>query len=365
VTDEALLGALYEGPLEDPPWSAFLDALCRRLGLVAASWIVRGGAEMGLGLLLSRGLRRHEGVYRERYFARDPFVNLPEGEVVTLADLVPEAELSASDFFRHFLEPAGVLHVMGVDLREDGVEARLRLSRGRDAGPFAGGERAALAALVPHLRRALRLFVRITRAQGERDAYASTIDQLAIGALLLDAEGRVLSRNEASARLTREGNGVDVREGRPCASDAAETRRLREAIARSLAGRAAGAPALVEALQLRGKDGDAVGVLIRALPEQPAAPGRAAPALALFHGDPHRREPISSEVVRGLFGLTPAEASLATQLAAGLTLDEAAEALDIARNTARAHLRAIFDKAGVTRQADLVRLILRSVATLG
>jgi len=37
----------------------------------------------------------------------------------------------------------------------------------------------------------------------------------------------------------------------------------------------------------------------------------------------------------------------------------------VARNTARAHLRAIFAKTGVGRQSELVQLVLRSVASLG
>jgi DNA-binding CsgD family transcriptional regulator len=49
----------------------------------------------------------------------------------------------------------------------------------------------------------------------------------------------------------------------------------------------------------------------------------------------------------------------------GLTLDEAAHALSISRNTARAHLRSIFAKTGVTRQTMLVRLIVTSLAQLG
>ena len=47
------------------------------------------------------------------------------------------------------------------------------------------------------------------------------------------------------------------------------------------------------------------------------------------------------------------------------TLDEASETLFISRNTARAHLRSLFSKTGVTRQTMLVRLILKSVAPLG
>ena len=73
----------------------------------------------------------------------------------------------------------------------------------------------------------------------------------------------------------------------------------------------------------------------------------------------------SNEVAKKLFGLTPAETALSIQLANGLSLEEAAEALNIRRNTARAHLRAIFSKTGVRRQTELVRIFLNSVAALG
>jgi DNA-binding CsgD family transcriptional regulator len=66
-----------------------------------------------------------------------------------------------------------------------------------------------------------------------------------------------------------------------------------------------------------------------------------------------------------LFHLTGAETMLAIQLANGLSLEEAAAALNIKRNTARAHLRSIFSKTGVRRQTELVRIFLNSVAMLG
>jgi DNA-binding CsgD family transcriptional regulator len=57
-----------------------------------------------------------------------------------------------------------------------------------------------------------------------------------------------------------------------------------------------------------------------------------------------------------VFGLTPAETRLLSRLLAGRTLEEAAAEFGIAISTAKTHLRAIFAKTGVARQADLVRL---------
>jgi DNA-binding CsgD family transcriptional regulator len=66
-----------------------------------------------------------------------------------------------------------------------------------------------------------------------------------------------------------------------------------------------------------------------------------------------------------LFELTPAEAKLAMLLARGLSLAEVAAAQTISPHTARAQLKSIFAKTRVSRQAELVRLILKSVASLG
>ncbi|MBA4217668.1 MAG: helix-turn-helix transcriptional regulator [Proteobacteria bacterium] len=55
--------------------------------------------------------------------------------------------------------------------------------------------------------------------------------------------------------------------------------------------------------------------------------------------------------------LTPAEARVVQALVAGHSLTEAAELLRVGRATAKTQLESVFRKAGVTRQADLIRLV--------
>ncbi|WP_284279017.1 helix-turn-helix transcriptional regulator, partial [Sphingobium jiangsuense] len=83
-------------------------------------------------------------------------------------------------------------------------------------------------------------------------------------------------------------------------------------------------------------------------------------SLALFLADPARSGGPDPDSLRDRFQLTPAEAALAIQLAEGAALVDAARALDIAHNTARAHLRAIFAKTGTHRQVQLVHLLRTS-----
>jgi DNA-binding CsgD family transcriptional regulator len=86
--------------------------------------------------------------------------------------------------------------------------------------------------------------------------------------------------------------------------------------------------------------------------------------VAVFLRDPLKDCNPTPSAVGQLFGLTRVETRLALEMTNGATLDEAAAMLDIRRNTARTHLRSIFAKIGIQRQAGLVRVILNSVAVM-
>ena len=55
--------------------------------------------------------------------------------------------------------------------------------------------------------------------------------------------------------------------------------------------------------------------------------------------------------------LTAAEAKLAGIIAEGATIDAAAKARGVSRETIRTQLKAIFSKTGTNRQTELVRLL--------
>ena len=80
-------------------------------------------------------------------------------------------------------------------------------------------------------------------------------------------------------------------------------------------------------------------------------------ARALLILTPLGGEVPSADLLTGLFDLTPAEARVARAIAGGQTIDEAAAALGVSRETIRTQLRAVLAKTGTTRQAELVRLL--------
>lgn len=109
----------------------------------------------------------------------------------------------------------------------------------------------------------------------------------------------------------------------------------------------------------------ALGLVLQCVPVQDWVGGDDQPAALLFVRDAESRTQAPNSVIGKMFSLTPAETVLAVELANGSSLEEAAETLGIRRNTARAHLRAIFSKTGVRRQTELVRIVLNSVVALG
>lgn len=66
---------------------------------------------------------------------------------------------------------------------------------------------------------------------------------------------------------------------------------------------------------------------------------------------------MAGSVLKDLYGLTAAETRIATGLASGDTLEELSKRLFVSLATIKTHTQHIFQKTGVGRQAELIRLI--------
>lgn len=365
-----LVESVYSGPLEESPWSSFLEALRVRMNAMAVTLILEPQSSDGPGYILNaRGMaaNRWRTSYQERFFASDPFVHLPEGRPVTFSEFVRQEQLESSEFYRLFLKPTGVCHILGADVRADsGMLARLRISRTEAGNDFGPEERQFCSLLLPHLRQSVEIFTRLSRIASERLLYAGTLNQLAVGTIILDGQGRILDKDRIADELLSQSDGLVAFNGMLSLTDRAASARLHEAVQKIVDQERKGERALVEAIRVERPSGKReLGLIVKPAPKSQYLDGQDAPAIVVFINDPDRHPVMAPQALGKLFGLTPAEASLSVLLGDGLTLDEAAHALSISRNTARAHLRSIFTKTGVSRQTMLVRLIVTSLAQLG
>jgi len=365
----ALLKALYAGPLEEPPWDSFLEAVCVAMKSMAVTLILEPSASEGPGYIINASGRLLPGsrFYREQFFSSDPFVKLPEGQPVTISEFLPQEEFQASDFNQLFLKPTGVRFILGLDFRTNtDILARFRVSRGDNSVDFGIEERSLASLLLPHLRQSVEIFARLSRAASERTLYAGTLNQMAVGTIILDGHGKILDRDRIADQLLKQADGVSSVGGMLSLNDRAASARLQETVRRIAESERKGERSLVEAIRVERPSGKRdFGLIVKPAPQPRYLDEQHIPGIVVFISDPDRHTAMAPAALAKLFGLTPAEAAFAVLLGDGLTLDEAAAEQSIARNTARAHLRSIFAKTGVSRQTQLVRLIVTSLAQLG
>lgn len=168
--------------------------------------------------------------------------------------------------------------------------------------------------------------------------------------------------NRMAETLLRAGSGLAAPDRRLMTGQRSISERL-EALIRAAADTAAGHPTLGGALVIEREERLPLTVLVA--PFRPARDGfgAALPAAILFIRDSEMPTAMS-RALQGLFGLTPAEAGIANALAEGKSVDDIAAHHHISLNTARVHVKNILAKTNTTRQAQLVSLILRSVAAI-
>ena len=339
-----LLQTLYGGLTRSPPWEEFLRALAAITDTTFATLLIgRGHARIDAHVTPGADPERTEEY--QRISQADPFVGLPEGQVVSFRDFVSHVPAR----FRDWLDVARSTEILGVDLhRPPDVAVRLRLTREDSQTQFGDAERALLERLIPHLRIALDLHARLTITQAESQLFSSAMAGLAVATLILDREGRILRRNALATQMIEEGSIIAEQHGKlevRTGSSAATINRIL----------ASPPPQGEEILfEVAASDGPALHARARAVPSSAYADGA---WLALFIADPARPAGPSEELLRERFHLTRAEAGLALHLAQGATLADAADALGIAYNTTRSHLRAIFAKTNTHRQVELITLL--------
>ncbi len=373
---DRLLGAIYEGPMESPPWNTALQQMRDYLKAAHVTLMLRPPSNDSTGVMINTGPVTTQGVesYETQYFAMDPFVRLPEGDVVTAEELIGRQWLQSAVYL-DYLKPLDIRHLLGADINtKEGIECRLRVTRSHAAGAFSADDKAAVRFLLPHLKRSIQLHARLDFLECERQLFAGTVNRMLLGMISIAQDGTIIETNQEARRILNEKDGIWLSGNTLCVDSSHESRDLQRMIrsAHSETGAAPveeseDGPAMIEAISVSRPSGRAkIGVLVRAIPMGQWSESKQRPAVVVYLRDPESNaaQP-SQELVRRLFGLTRMEAQLALLLAEGLTLDEAAEQMNVRRNTARTHLRSIFCKTGVTRQTMLVRLMLNSVLSLG
>ena len=301
-------------------------------------------------------------VYSESYPKLDPTADSPcfgVEQVVSATDLVPYEEFRRGRFYREWARPHGWVDVASAVIEKSATSCTFLSVVRHEANGLVDDEmRRRMALLIPHVRRALLIGKTIHRKQTEAVCFSDVLDGLSAGMILVDANGRIVHTNNAGNAILDAGDFLRSVCGRLVASDLAINAALREILVAANAGDAA-LGVKGSALPLTAHDGERY--VAHVLPLTSGArreAGLAYNAVAALFIRKASLEPFSPpEVIGEMYKLTPTELRVLLAIVDIGGVPEVAAALGVAVTTVKTHLSRLFEKTGVARQADLVKLV--------
>ncbi len=368
-----LLGLLYDGHIEEDPYCNFLDRLRAIIDCNFASITLREpiGNDGGLLFVSSDTLQKtfiddHSNPYTDQYYNTNLMTNLPWGKVHSLDQITSYSSLEETELYKICMKPINIYHMMGMDLRNaNGQRFSVRLCRPKEMPNFNADEREFFEELGTHIQRAVANGMQLIQLDSERKLLAKTISGRSIGTISLDRRGKVINCNLAADEMARSKDGFSISDNQLQIANSKARSEFFEKIEAMTQAESEETQSLLHAMSIERPSGKSpYEMLIKAIPIDRSVESEKTPHVMVFFSDPEKKVEIDIKMLISLYGLTRAESLLAKNLAAGYSLDQSAANLGIARNTARAQLRSIFAKTGVTQQSMLVSLILKSLATL-
>jgi DNA-binding CsgD family transcriptional regulator len=354
---EDLAGGLYDAAVEPDLW-------CGAIGRIVEALRCRSGVlyEHDAPSNVSSGIGFHElnpevmRDYEAYYGAIDPWnakvKHWPVGVAAPTYVLMPDNEFRRTEYYQDFLRRSGVFYgIGGVVERTSDRMAVFGAQCSYEDGRFDAEDVALVSALMPHLRRAYRIHAAIRDAKRDRQTLQDALHVVQQPVLIVEGDARLVFANQAAQRLLAAADGIKLAEGRVVAAHRADQ---------------AGFAALLKPMDPSNGGGIVVPLkrprhqrplLVQAMPLRKNARWDGAGRVVLLIDSRIARKP-SPEKLAELYDLTPAEARLWSNLAAGATLAEIAARQRVSVNTLRVQLGSLFQKVGVHRQADLVRRAL-------
>ena len=371
---ERILASLYDAMLDETRWpatSALIDEAC---GLTGNGLMVAEGPKDDVrGLFVGlyyRGQRREdlEREYLENYHSIDErvprFRQLPVRRLVHINDLYTAEELKTSPTYNEILLRAGMQDGLNVRLPGlDGSHIGWGLNDPVDSDGWGASRIAMVQRLLPHIQQFVRVRQALVRAEARSTTVTALLDNPRIGVLELDRRGRIMEGNDRARSILRHGDGLLDRNGMLRARAPADQVRLDRLVGDALP--ASGAAAVSGSMVLR-RSSVVPPFVVHVKPvggPQPDHGARHVAALVLIV-EPGRQHRINPGLVATTLELTPAETRVAVGLAEGKSVGDMADATGHTKAAIYWHLQQIYQKHSISRQADLVRLVL-SLAELG
>lgn len=369
---DAVYSGIYAAAIGRLDWQVALKNVAELLGLLFVQVL---GIDKHNGQLVFSSHGGHVSAqaaldYFRHYNSIDPRVALamstPTDEWMHCHHHLDDVYVAQSEFYQDFLIPLGGRYVASTRLLdENSVQFYVAFSRGFGSEPLGQTEFGLMHQLKHHFTEAFRNLVHLRETYAELGMARELLGQFAFPMLLVDEMGGIWHRNAMARQLLLLGDPVGERQGYLTCGSAIGQKALADAL-HSLQLDAATASAAAaprrKAIALPTTDGRRFLAFVSAVRPDTAmgAFGRAPRALVILHDTRHysTRTQFDPLILGECFGLTPAEARVAMQVAAGANPKQIALRSGAAVATVRTQLQCVMAKTEVERQTDLVRVLM-------
>ena len=361
----AALDAIYQGTGGLDQWPAVVRAVCGYVGAEMGQFhildISQGEMPVSDSLNIPEYPRQE---WQERWQYIDP---VPQTMVRKLStairctDVITPDEAKRSEVINELLLPNGLRWRMGCAFAQNNrFIAGMGIFRPPEGEPFSEDEEHRFTRLIPHLRRAFDLQVRLEDLEVRASSLTNVLEKISDAVLLCTRYGEVILANRSAEALLRQEDGLWLRRRRISGADAGVTASLLASLSAATQPRDRhSAPVLLP----RSSDRPPLVAHVIGLPKSHRLLVLAPQAEAMVTIIDSQRRKRTPEADMSSFGLTPAEARLAIAVGHGERLEDLAEQWNVSKGTLRTHLLRVFRKLNISRQTDLAIFVatLRSI----
>ena len=366
---ERILASLHEAAMDDTRWSsvsALVDDALRVHGNSLAVGDIHTGEDIEFYFT---GVFFHgqqdldmEREYFDIYYPRDervPLVRqLPDSQPAFISDLYSEKELRSSVVYNEYLKRAHAQNHVSYRLDEPmGSTIAWFVHDPLKGGDWSSAQLDSIRRLLPHIRQYVRVRQAIRGAGALGASLTEFLDSTGTGIIQLDRRGRILEMNDRARDLLRTGDGLYDERGFLFARRPEDDAQLQRLLMRALppfespcisvstmVRRVSGLPLLLHVNPVGGQERD-----FRVWPV----------AALVLVVDLESRLRVEPAVVESALGFSRMQSRVAVMLTEGRSVPEIAAAFGRKESTIRTHVRNMFAKHGLSRHAELVRLVLQ------
>ena len=363
-----IVASLHEATIDDSHWpatSALIDQACGAKGnhLLFGDGSSRKDVQVFLARFCLGGERRTdiEEDYFNTYYLVDERVprirSLPDSQLVHVADLYTEQEKKISLAYNECLPITSTQNSILARLDGPGASQIVwNIADPIESGGWRSDQVEMIKRILPHLRHFVSLRQALADAEAVGFSLSRLLDNKRCGVIQLDPQGRIVETNDFAAALLRERDGLSERGGFLAArnsSDNARLQKLLEGARPKLVGPATGGSVTIE----RSFKYPRLVLHVSPAQERQRVSGITGVAVMVLIVDPGVKEQIDPGLVEEALCLTRAESLVAVSLASGLSIRDIALSTGREESTVRWHIKHIFQKQGISRQAQLVRRV--------